>query len=103
MTDTENKSSRHVVAISEERLQARKSPGSLPRGALVIVFEQNPRPYGKIEDGLPRWHVKQRKDEYEEINKRLDDPNILYLPLTRMGRSCISMNCAPLGGSTRSS
>jgi len=25
-------------------------------GAFVAVFEQNPRPYGKIEDGLPRWH-----------------------------------------------
>jgi len=56
------------------------------RGALVFVFEQNPRPYGKIEDGLPRWHVKQRHDEYEEINKRLDHPNIEYVPLTRMGR-----------------
>ncbi len=55
------------------------------RGALVLVFEQNPRPYGKIEDGLPRWHVKQRKDEYEEINKRLDHPNIEYVPSTRMG------------------
>ncbi len=56
------------------------------RGALVIVFEQNPRPYGKIEDGLPRWHVKQRRDEYEEINKRLDHPNIEFVPLTRLGR-----------------
>jgi hypothetical protein len=56
------------------------------RGVRVVVIEQNPRPYGKIEDGLPRWHVKQRKDEYEEINKRLDHPGIDYLPLTRMGR-----------------
>ena len=56
------------------------------RGALVIVFEQNPRPDGKIEDGLPRWHVKQRRDEYEEINQRLDHPNIEYVPMTRMGR-----------------
>jgi ferredoxin/flavodoxin---NADP+ reductase len=56
------------------------------RGVRVIVIEQNPRPYGKIEDGLPRWHVKQRKDEYEEIDKRLDHPNIDYMPLTRMGR-----------------
>jgi NADPH-dependent glutamate synthase beta subunit-like oxidoreductase len=56
------------------------------RGALVVVFEQNPRPYGKIEDGLPRWHVKQRHDEYEEINQRLDHPNIEYVPKTRMGR-----------------
>jgi ferredoxin/flavodoxin---NADP+ reductase len=56
------------------------------RNVRVIVIEQNARPYGKIEDGLPRWHVKQRKDEYEEINKRLDHPAIDYLPLTRMGR-----------------
>jgi len=55
------------------------------RGVAVIVIEQNARPYGKIEDGLPRWHVKQRRDEYEEINKRLVHPNIEYLPLTRMG------------------
>src|SRR5579883_3198695 len=46
------------------------------RGAVVAVIEQNPRPYGKIEDGLPRWHVKQRRDEYEEINSRLDHPEI---------------------------
>jgi len=51
----------------------------------VVVIEQNPRPYGKIEDGLPRWHVKQRRDEYEEINRRLDHPNIEFIPLTRMG------------------
>jgi ferredoxin--NADP+ reductase len=55
------------------------------RGVSVIVIEQNARPYGKIEDGLPRWHVKQRRDEYEEINKRLDHPSIQYVPLTRMG------------------
>jgi ferredoxin--NADP+ reductase len=55
-------------------------------GVLVVVIEQNPRPYGKIEDGLPRWHEKQRREEYAEINKRLDHPNIEYLPLTRMGR-----------------
>ncbi len=55
------------------------------RGAQVVVIEQNPRPYGKIEDGLPRWHVKQRRDEYEEINRRLDHPNIDFVPLTRMG------------------
>jgi len=30
--------------------------------------------------------VKQRHDEYEEINKRLDHPNIEYVPQTRLGR-----------------
>jgi ferredoxin--NADP+ reductase len=55
------------------------------RGAIAIVIEQNPRPFGKIEDGLPRWHVKQRKDEYEEINRRLAHPNVAFVPKTRIG------------------
>ncbi len=87
MTDAENKSPRHVIAVVGAATAGTEIARILAeRGALVIVFEQNPRPYGKIEDGLPRWHVKQRLDEYEEINKRLDHPNIEYVPLTRMGR-----------------
>src|SRR5262249_12672961 len=34
---------------------------------------------------LPRWHTKQRRDEYAEIDKRLDNPNIHYVPNTRLG------------------
>lgn len=87
MTDPANKEPRHVIAVVGAATAGSEIARILAdRGALVIVFEQNPRPYGKIEDGLPRWHVKQRKDEYEEINKRLDHPNIEYVPLTRMGR-----------------
>ena len=40
------------------------------RGAEVVVFEQNPRPYGKIEDGLPRWHVALRRKEYDGDRRR---------------------------------
>jgi ferredoxin/flavodoxin---NADP+ reductase len=77
----------HVVAIIGAATSGSEIARILAeRGVIVIVFEQNPRPYGKIEDGLPRWHVKQRRDEYEEINKRLDHPKIHYVPLTRMGR-----------------
>lgn len=56
------------------------------RGVLVVVFEQNARPYGKIEDGLPRWHVKLRKKEYETINAKLDRPNVWFVPNTKIGR-----------------
>lgn len=78
---------RHVVAVVGAATAGAEIARILAeRGALVVVIEQNPRPYGKIEDGLPRWHVKQRKDEYEEINRRLDHPNIEFLPLTRMSR-----------------
>ncbi len=87
MSDPVNSSPRHVVAVIGAATAGSEIANVLAqRGATVIVFEQNPRPYGKIEDGLPRWHVKQRRDEYEEINKRLDHPNVEYVPLTRMGR-----------------
>jgi len=87
MTDAANGSARHVMAVIGGATAGSEIARILAEhGALVIVFEQNPRPYGKIEDGLPRWHVKQRHDEYEEINKRLDRPNIEYVPLTAMGR-----------------
>ena len=56
------------------------------RGAAVVVFEQNARPYGKIEDGLPRWHVKLRAKEYETVNERLDRPDVHFVPLTKIGR-----------------
>lgn len=77
---------RHVVAVVGAATAGAEIAHILAsRGARVVVIEQNVRPYGKIEDGLPRWHVKQRRDEYEEINRRLDHPNIEFVPLTRMG------------------
>src|SRR5215470_12054430 len=56
------------------------------RGIRVAVIEQNKRPYGKIEDGLPRWHAEQRRQEYERIDTRLRKPGIDYVPCTRLGR-----------------
>ena len=57
---------------------------------MVVVFEQNARPYGKIEDGLPRWHVKLRQKEYETVNERLDRPNVHFVPLTKIGATSTS-------------
>jgi ferredoxin--NADP+ reductase len=55
-------------------------------GIRVAVFEQNTRPYGKIEDGLPRWHVEQRKQEYARIDARMKKPNVYFVPSTKLGR-----------------
>src|SRR3990170_908202 len=55
-------------------------------GIRVAVFEQNPRPYGKIEDGLPRWHKEQRKQEYERIDARIKKPNVEFIPSVKLGR-----------------
>jgi ferredoxin--NADP+ reductase len=56
------------------------------RGIRVAVIEQNKRPYGKIEDGLPRWHVEQRKQEYARIDARMKKPGVYFIPSTRLGR-----------------
>src|SRR6204780_4913411 len=55
-------------------------------GIHVVVIEQNRKPYGKIEDGLPRWHLEQRKQEYSRIDARLRKPGVFFLPRTRLGR-----------------
>ena len=55
------------------------------QGILTIAMEQNARPYGKIEDGLPRWHVKLRRQEYDKINAKLDNLNVCFIPLTKLG------------------
>ena len=55
-------------------------------GIRTAVIEQNKRPYGKIEDGLPRWHAEQRRQEYARINARLRKPGVDFIPCTRLGR-----------------
>lgn len=55
-------------------------------GAWVAVFEQNDRPYGKIEDGLPRWHHELRRKEYRTVDAKLSHPNVAFVPRTKIGR-----------------
>ena len=56
------------------------------RGFLTVVFEQNARPYGKVEDGLPRWHAGLRAKEYAAIDSKLGPPHVHFVPCTRIGR-----------------
>jgi len=55
------------------------------RGAIPVVFEQGARPYGKIEDGLPRWHEKLRAKEYKKINENLGNDQVIFVPKTQIG------------------
>ena len=74
------------VAIIGGAVAGAEMAGTLAQhGVEVVVFEQNPRPYGKIEDGLPRWHVALRRKEYESISAHLSRPGVSYVPLTRIG------------------
>jgi NADPH-dependent glutamate synthase beta subunit-like oxidoreductase len=77
----------HAVAVIGGATAGAEAAGLLAgAGITVVVFEQNPRPYGKIEDGLPRWHTKLRRKEYDTINAKLTRPGVHYVPLTKVGR-----------------
>lgn len=56
------------------------------RGVIAVVFEQGERPYGKIEDGLPRWHEKLREKEYRRIDDNLQREGVVFVPETEVGR-----------------
>ncbi len=77
----------HFVAIVGAAISGSVAAEILAdRGIQVAVIEQNKRPYGKIEDGLPRWHVEQRKQEYARIDARLRKPGVHFIPSTKLGR-----------------
>ncbi len=78
---------KHVVAVVGGAVAGAEMARTLAaRGAEVVVFEQNRRPFGKIEDGLPRWHSGLRDQEYKKIVDRLAQPRVHFVPLTKIGR-----------------
>ena len=77
----------HCVAVIGGAVAGAEVAGSLAdRGVEVAVFEQNPRPYGKIEDGLPRWHTALREKEYQAIGAQLSKPGVHFVPNTKISR-----------------
>lgn len=78
---------RHVVIVCGGAVAGSEAAAlAAERGALVVVVEQNDTPYGKIEDGLPRWHERLRRQEYERIDANLNRPSVLFVPRTGLGR-----------------
>jgi NADPH-dependent glutamate synthase beta subunit-like oxidoreductase len=77
---------RHVVVICGGAVSGSEAAAyCAQRGVAAIVLEQNARSYGKIEDGLPRWHDKLRAKEYERIDQNLDQPGVYFVPQTKLG------------------
>lgn len=78
---------RHFVAIFGGAVSGAEAAFQLTqRGIRCVVFEQNTLPYGKIEDGLPKWHVKLRDKEEGRINTKLNHPLVEYVPNVRLGK-----------------
>ncbi|MBJ22849.1 MAG: FAD-dependent oxidoreductase [bacterium] len=76
----------YVAVIGGATAGAEVASRLADRGVSVFVFEQNRRPYGKIEDGLPRWHEALRKKEYKTIDEKLSKAGVSFVPKTKIGR-----------------
>lgn len=83
----DHKTAEHGVAVIGGATAGAEVASRLAdRGIAVTVIEQNARPYGKIEDGLPRWHEALRQKEYRTIDGKLSKPGVTFLPNTKIGR-----------------
>jgi flavin-dependent dehydrogenase len=70
----------HFVAIVGGAVAGSEAAYRLSqRGIYSVVFEQNALPYGKIEDGLPMWHVKLRNSEERKIDDKLTQPCVFFV------------------------
>jgi NADPH-dependent glutamate synthase beta subunit-like oxidoreductase len=77
----------HFVAIAGGAVAGSVAAERLAsRGIYCAVFEQHDLPYGKIEDGLPVWHVKLRAQEERKIDERLALPHVFFVPRTHLGK-----------------
>lgn len=76
----------HCVAIFGGAVAGAEAAGLLSQqGIYTVIFEQNALPYGKIEDGLPKWHVKLRDKEEQKIDEKLRNPYVQFVPNTKLG------------------
>ncbi len=77
----------HYVAIFGGAVSGAEAAEKLSRqGIYTVVFEQNALPYGKIEDGLPKWHVKLRDKEEAKVDAKINHPYVKYVPCAALGR-----------------
>ncbi len=85
MIESENK--KHYLAIIGGSISGSEAAKVLAdKGLRVVVFEMNNLPYGKIEDGLPCWHVGLRDKQEKNIDTKLDHENIRYVPKVQIGK-----------------
>jgi ferredoxin--NADP+ reductase len=78
----------HIVAIFGGAVSGAEASHQLSqRGIRCVVFDQNMLPYGKIEDGLPKWHAKLRDKEEANIDEKLSDPHVTFVPLAKLGKA----------------
>ena len=77
----------HIVAIFGGAVAGSEAAKKLTeRGIRCVVFEQSSLPYGKLESGLPKWHVKLRNQNESRIDEKLKHPLVEFVPFVKLGQ-----------------
>jgi ferredoxin--NADP+ reductase len=78
---------KHFVAIIGGSVAGSEAAFLLAeKGIRVVVFDQKSLAYGKIEDGLPKWHAGLRDKEEALIDARLSHESVRFVPNFQLGR-----------------
>ena len=82
-----NEYGKHFVAIIGGSVAGSEAARLLvDRGYRVAVFDQKMLPYGKIEDGLPKWHIGLRDKEEATIDLRMAHESVRFIPRFTLGK-----------------
>lgn len=77
----------HYVAIFGGSVAGSEAASELAkRGIRAAVFEQHALPYGKLESGLPLWHMNLRDRQEGIVDEKLQNELIEFIPLTKLGK-----------------
>jgi len=88
----------HYVAIIGGSVSGSEAASLLAdKGVKVVVIDQNALPYGKLEDGLPKWHHNLRDKQESEIDKKLNKENIRFIPKLKIGEDFSFKDLVDLG------
>ncbi len=88
----------HYVAVVGSAVSGSEAANLLAeKGVRVVVFDQNTLPYGKLEDGLPKWHEKLRDKQEAEIDRKLDNDKIRFIPNIKVGKDISFQDLVDMG------
>ena len=88
----------HYVAVVGSAVSGSEAANLLAdKGVRVVVFDQNTLPYGKLEDGLPKWHEKLRDKQEAEIDRKLDNDRIRFIPNIKVGKDISFQDLVDMG------
>jgi NADPH-dependent glutamate synthase beta subunit-like oxidoreductase len=95
--DNSQKHSHYVAVVGGSVSGSEAASMFAEQGVRVVVIDQNTLPYGKLEDGLPKWHVGLRDKQEANIDQKLDKDKIRFIPNLKIGRDFSFQNLVDLG------